>query len=178
MPVSPSPGARSTSSAVSSSLSRSYARLLRRLGHSRRFTPVIKHVLSKVDRVLIRASGGRWSVSGRQFTTMLLTTTGRTSGKDRTVPVYYVRDGRNLVVACENLGLRAASQWPKNLFADPAARIEVDGTVAAYRARLATQQEVDRNMPRLAGMWPAHDTYLQRTGTRYVFVFEPTGAAI
>jgi F420H(2)-dependent quinone reductase len=31
---------------------------------------------------------------------MLLTTKGRSSGKDRTVPVYYIRDGENLVAAC------------------------------------------------------------------------------
>ena len=32
-------------------------------------------------------------------------------------------------------------------------------------------------MPKLTEMWPALDTYLQRTGTRYVFVFEPVDAA-
>jgi len=25
----------------------------------------------------------------------------------------------------------------------------------------------------LLSVWPAHDTYLRRTGIRYVFVFEP-----
>jgi len=28
-------------------------------------------------------------------------------------------------------------------------------------------------MPRLTEMWPAMDTYFERTGVRYVFVFEP-----
>ena len=40
----------------------------------------------------------------------------------------------------------------------------------------ATDDEVARNMPRLLDMWPAHDTYLERSGTRYVFVFEPADA--
>jgi deazaflavin-dependent oxidoreductase (nitroreductase family) len=154
-------------------MSRTYARLLRRMGRYRGFALIIKYVLSKADRVLIRRSRGRLSISGRQMATMLLTTIGRATGQERTVPVYYVRDGKNLVAASENLGLHAAAQWPKNLLAHPSARIEIAGCVAIYRARDATQQEVDRNMPRLADMWPAHDTYLRRTGTRYVFVFEP-----
>jgi len=32
---------------------------------------------------------------------------------------------------------------------------------------------VNRNMPKLVAMWPAHDTYVERSGTRKVFVFEP-----
>ena len=150
-----------------------YARLLRRLGHHRWFALLVRHAFSKLDRALIRTSRGRFSLSGREMATMLLTTTGRKSGKERTTPVYYVRDGRNLVAACENFGLSASSAWPKNLLADPHARIQIGPTVNEYRSRLATDTEIARNMPRLVEMWPAHDTYLERTGTRYVFVFEP-----
>ena len=111
--------------------------------------------------------------------TMLLTTIGRKSGKERTVPIYYVRDDENLVAVCEDFGLEAASSsWPKNLLADPTARIEIDGTTARYLSRLATEEEVARNMPRLIEMWPAHDTYLKRSGTRQVFIFELARSAI
>jgi deazaflavin-dependent oxidoreductase (nitroreductase family) len=108
--------------------------------------------------------------------TMLLTTKGRKSGKERTVPVYYVRDGKNLVAVCENFGLDKASSWPINLRADPKARIEIDGKTADYLSRPASDEEVARNMPRLIEMWPAHDTYVERSGTRKVFVFEPVDA--
>ena len=66
-------------------------------------------------------------MTGPEFTTMLLTTTGRKSGKQRTIPVYYVPDGKKLVAVCENFGLKTASSWPKNLLADPRARIEIAG---------------------------------------------------
>ena len=115
-------------------------------------------------------------MSGSEMATMLLTTTGRRSGKERTVPVYYVRDGKNLVAVCENFGLNKASSWPYNLLADPRARIEVGGTSANYMSRLATEEEVVRNMPKLTEMWPAMDTYFERTGIRKVFVFEPVDA--
>jgi deazaflavin-dependent oxidoreductase (nitroreductase family) len=105
-----------------------------------------------------------------------LRTTGRKSGKERTVPLNYVSDGKNLVAVCENFGLDKASSWPYNLLADPKARIEIEGTAADYLSRPATEEEVDRNMPRLIEMWPAHDTYVKRTGTRKVIVFEPVDA--
>jgi deazaflavin-dependent oxidoreductase (nitroreductase family) len=157
-------------------MTRLYARFVRRIGHYHWFALLVKYALSKLDRRLIRASRGRLSLSGREMATMLLTTTGRRSGKDRTTPVYYVRDGPNLIAACENFGLKAASNWPKNLFADPYARIQIGTTIGQYRSRLATEAEIARNMPKLVEMWPAHETYVQRTGTRYVFVFEPVDA--
>ena len=150
-----------------------YLRVARRIGHYRWFSLFMKHVGSRVDRGLIHASRGRLSISGPAMPTMLLTTKGRKSGRERTVPVFYVRDGKNLVAVCENFGLKVASSWPKNLLADPKARIEIDGTPADYLSRPATQVEVDRNIPRLTELWPAHDTYVQRSGTRQVFVFEP-----
>jgi deazaflavin-dependent oxidoreductase (nitroreductase family) len=155
-----------------------YGRVLRRLGHYRWFSLMGKHVVTPADRVLIRASRGRLSLSGPEMATMLLTTTGRRSGKERTVPVYYVRDGKNVVAVCENFGLNKASSWPYNLLADPRARIETGGTSANYMSRPATEEEVTRNMPRLIDMWPPLDTYFERTGVRKVFVFEPVDAQI
>ncbi len=150
-----------------------YLRVARQLGHYRWFSLIMKHAGSRLDRAVIHASRGRLSISGPAMPTMLLTTTGRKSGKDRTVPVYYVRDGKNLVAVCENFGLEEASSWPKNLLANPKARIEIDGNTTSYLSRPATEDEVARNMPRLTEMWPAHETYLKRSGTRQVFVFEP-----
>ena len=153
-----------------------YLRVMRRMGHYRWFSLMIKHGGSQVDRALIHASRGRLSLGGPEMTTMLLTMTGRRSGKERTVPLYYVRDGKNVVAVCENFGLDTASSWPTNLLADPKARIEIGGTAANYLSRPATEEEVVRNMPRLIDMWPAHDTYVKRSGTRKVFVFEPVDA--
>ncbi|KDE96807.1 hypothetical protein Y900_029665 [Mycolicibacterium aromaticivorans JS19b1 = JCM 16368] len=150
-----------------------YLRVMRRVGHYRWFAVFMKHAGSRADRALIRASCGRLSLGGPQMPTMLLTTRGRRSGKERTVPVYFVRDSNTLVAVCENFGLDAPSSWLRNLLADPKARIEINGVSASYLSRPATEQEVARNMPKLAAMWPAHDTYMQRSGTRHVFVFEP-----
>jgi deazaflavin-dependent oxidoreductase (nitroreductase family) len=154
-----------------------YVRVMRVLGHQKWFSLFMKHVGSRADATLIRASRGRLSMSGPDLATMLLTTTGRRSGKQRTVPLHYVRDGDNLIVACENFGLETTSSWPTNLRADPRARIAIDGTTANYLSRAATADEVARNMPKLIDMWPAHDTYLKRSGERQVIVFAPVAEA-
>jgi deazaflavin-dependent oxidoreductase (nitroreductase family) len=105
---------------------------------------------------------------------MLLTTTGRRTGLPRTVPLIYVEDGRNVVVVCENFGLDETSQWPHNVLANPAVVACIRGKTEHRVARPATPEEEDRNMPRLLAAWPAHDTYLRRSGHRQMFVFEPT----
>ena len=150
-----------------------YLSMLRRLGHYKWFGLTFKHLGTPADRALIRVSRGRLSMGGSELPTMLLTTTGRKTGKQRTVPLNYVRDGSKVIAVCENFGLDTASSWPYNLLADPKARLEIKGTAADYLARPATDEEVTRNMPKLVAMWPAHDTYLERSGTRKVFVFEP-----
>ncbi len=163
-----------TRSRVGPTMSELYIGVMRRVGHYRWFSLFMNYVGSRGDRALIRGSRGRPSLSGPQLTTLLLLTTGRRS-KDRTVPLHYVRDGKNLVAACENFRLEAASSWPKNLLADQA-RIEIGGTAANYLSRPATEDEVARNMPRRRGMWPEHDNHMKRNGVRHSIVFEPMNA--
>jgi deazaflavin-dependent oxidoreductase (nitroreductase family) len=151
-------------------------RAVQRLGHVRLFTVVIRYAGSKLGRILYRASGGRITLTGPSLPTMLLTTRGRKTGKPRRVQVFYVRDGHNLVAACENFGLAAPASWPANLRVDPLVTIQIGSMVVRYRARPATREEIERAMPRLLSVWPAHDTYLRRTGIRYAFVFEPVPA--
>ena len=150
-----------------------YLRVMRRIGHYRWFSLSVKHVGTRVDRALIHASRGRLSLGGPEMPTMLLTTKGK---RQRANCAGLLRARRHESRGrLRELGLEAASSWPRNLLADPKARIEIEGTSATYLSRPATEEEVARNMPRLTEMWPAHDTYLKRSGVRQVFVFEPVG---
>lgn len=150
-----------------------HGRVLRRVGHYRWFGMLAVHVVTPIDRAVIKVSRGRLSMNGPESKTMLLTTTGRKSGKPRTVPVAYVRDGKKLVAVSSNVGLQTPANWPKNLLADPRARIEISGMAADYRSRRATDEEMARYMPRLTADWPWMDAYYERTGVRNMFIFEP-----
>jgi hypothetical protein len=74
-----------------------------RLGGTRLGVIAIGRIASPLQRKLYRRTGGRLSLTGRA-PVLLLTTTGRRSGKARTVPLLYIRDGDRLVICNVNPG--------------------------------------------------------------------------
>ena len=150
-----------------------FTRAVQRVGQARLFTVVVRYAGSELDRLVYRASRGRITLSGPSLPMMLLTTRDRKTGEPRTVPVFYVRDGHNLVATDENFESVGGGSWPANLRADPQVTIQIGSTLTSYRARPATAEETDRTMQQLLYIWPAYDTYLQRSDTRQVIVFEP-----
>jgi deazaflavin-dependent oxidoreductase (nitroreductase family) len=89
----------------------------------------------------------------------------------------YLRDGDRFVVTSENFGQQRPAAWPLNLAADPRATVQVGADVITCRARLLGDTEADMYWPRLVEAWPAHESYLARSGTRHTFVLEPLGGA-
>jgi hypothetical protein len=74
-----------------------------RLGGTRVGVLAIGWVVSPLQRQLYRRTGGRFSLTGRA-PVLLLTTTGRRTGKARTVPLLYLRDGNRVVICNVNPG--------------------------------------------------------------------------
>jgi deazaflavin-dependent oxidoreductase (nitroreductase family) len=95
---------------------------------------------------------------------MRLTTTGRRTGRDRSVMVGYFEDGPNLVTMAMNGWGEAEPAWWLNLQANPRARVDMrDGprlvTARAAdgeeRVRLwARWQEIDRDLDAFAARRP------------------------
>ena len=104
---------------------------------------------------------------------MLLTTTGRQSGRERMTPLTYIRDGSRFVVSSENFGQSRPAAWPLNLDADPRARVQLGHEEFKCRARRLSESEADHYWPQLVASFPAHETYRQRSGQRHTFVIEP-----
>ena len=59
---------------------------------------------------------------------MLLTTVGARTGKERTSPVMYHRDGEHYIVIASKSGAPDHPGWYANLKANPVARAEVGDT--------------------------------------------------
>src|SRR4051812_34950898 len=92
--------------------------------------------LTGMNNVAYRLSAGR--VAGRVPSgapICLLTTTGRRSGRARTVPLLYVRDGAALVVVASRGGMTSHPAWYLNLCDDPDATVQLGATTLAVRAR-------------------------------------------
>jgi deazaflavin-dependent oxidoreductase (nitroreductase family) len=148
-------------------------RVIRWLGHRRWFAAAGRRFGAPLDRMLYRATRGRLTSTAGAAPVMLLTTTGRRSGRRRTTPVMYLRDGDRFIVSSENFGQQRPAAWPLNLVADPRATVQVGADVVPCHARLLTDDEADSYWPRLVEAWPAHATYLARSGSRHTFVLEP-----
>ncbi len=119
-------------------------------------------VTPPLDRTLLRLSRGRRSLAGGHMPILLLTTTGRRTGKARATPLLYLRDGERIVVTGSRGGRRRQAAWYLNLLADPRASILLDGeqhNCTAYEARGAERQ---RLWCRLVTVNPGFNTYQQR----------------
>ena len=96
---------------------------IQRLGHQQWFASIGKRVAPRVDRFLLKVTGGRGATIGRKgLPTLFLTTVGRKTGKERITPLLYVRDGDRIIVAGSNWGQTHHPAWALNLKASPRAR--------------------------------------------------------
>lgn len=148
--------------------------LAQRLGGTRLGVLAIGRLVSPLQRELYRRTGGRLSLTGRA-PVLLLTTAGRRTGKARTVPLFYIRDGDRLVVCNVNPGFEQPNPWTLNLRAQPHAEVQIGGHTTSVRARAASDHELDRYWPQLTKMWPAYQAFYAKGGKRSVFVLEPDG---
>ena len=143
-----------------------------RIGGTRLGVLAIGRVFSPLQRWLYRSTGGRISLTGRA-PVLLLTTTGRRTGLERTVPLLYVHEAGRFVVCNVNPGFERPNPWTLNLRAQPRARVQVGKEMFAVTAREASDEEADQYWPRLVQIWPAYHAFHDRGGRRSIFVLEP-----
>ena len=152
-----------------------YADAMRRLGHTSWFARVGSRIAPPLDRFLHRVSGGRWHVAESFLPTLVLTTRGRRSGQPRRQPLAYVEVDGTVYVVGTNWGGTSHPAWTYNLLDQPAATMERRGASTAVRGRLVDPDEHARTWPHFLAMWPAYETYLERTDREpRMFALEPT----
>ena len=147
-------------------------RIATRLRATPATTWLIGHVVSPLQRWLLRVTGGRISLTGRA-PVLLLTTIGRRTGKERTIPLFYVRDGARCIVCNVRPPSERPNPWPMNLRANPRGRIRVGREIHQVEAREASPDEVDRYWARLVEIWPAYEIFFGETRERSMFVLSP-----
>ena len=112
---------------------------------------------------LYRATGGRLGGSVAGGSVLLLTTTGRRSGKRRMVPLGYFVEGDDLVVVGSMGGAPVHPSWYHNLRAQPDVEVQVGKAARRMRARTATPEERARLWPGIIETAPAYGRYQERT---------------
>jgi len=104
------------------------------------------------------AEGHEWQ--GTQ--TLLLTTTGRKSGEERTTPLIYAPAGEDAVAVVASNGGAEAPAWYLNLREDPEVEVQIKGDRFGARARVAGADEKPELWRTMTSEWPAYDEYQQR----------------
>jgi deazaflavin-dependent oxidoreductase (nitroreductase family) len=131
-------------------------------------------VVSGVHSALYRASRGR--IAGRigKLDVLLLTTTGRRTGKARTVPLLYTGTGGSYAVVASKGGADLDPAWCVNLRASPAALVDLGGKRIRVEARETEGDERERLWRQMADGYQGYDNYKQKTSRQIpVFVLEP-----
>jgi deazaflavin-dependent oxidoreductase (nitroreductase family) len=95
--------------------------------------------------------------------TLILTTTGRSTGQPRDTPLIYAADGDDVVVIASQGGAPTHPQWYLNLRADPRVGVQVKGDHFTATSRIAVGAERDRLWQLAAKVWPSYDAYQTRT---------------
>ncbi|MGB9359371.1 MAG: nitroreductase/quinone reductase family protein [Acidimicrobiia bacterium] len=129
-----------------------------------------KH-LSTLHRVLYRTTRG---IVGRRLVDndiCLLTTTGRRTGRQHTVPLLYLRDKDRIVVIASWGGRDQHPEWYLNLLDRPTASVQVLGDRWPVRARTADAEQRATWWPRVLEAYDGYAEYESRTEREIPVVF-------
>jgi len=110
-----------------------------------------------------RASGGLIGSRFGKIPMLLLSTTGRKSGRPWTTPLSYLRDGADLVVVASFGGSPTHPAWYLNLQAQPEALVQVGPRRMRVIAETATGSDRARLWPKVVEMYSGYEGYQKRT---------------
>jgi deazaflavin-dependent oxidoreductase (nitroreductase family) len=127
---------------------------------------------------VFRGRFGLWRPRAKGWGTLRLTTTGRRTGRQRSVILGYVVDGPNLVSLAMNGWGEGEPAWWLNLQTRPDATVDMVGGRRLARAHAATGDERLRLWARWREIDPNLDAYAaRRPSETAVVVLEPRPGA-
>jgi deazaflavin-dependent oxidoreductase (nitroreductase family) len=126
-----------------------------------------------IHSTLYRLTDGKRGGRMRGAPILLLMTTGRRTGKRRTTPLMYGRDGDRLVLIASKGGDPKHPAWYLNLRGREA-EVQIGGERRRVRARDADGEERERLWTLMVGLYPPYADYQTKTTRRIpVVVLEP-----
>jgi deazaflavin-dependent oxidoreductase (nitroreductase family) len=105
---------------------------------------------------------------------LLLDHVGAKSGVERTTPLLYVEDGKNVVIVASKGGFPKHPAWYHNLLANPDTAVQIGSENRPVHARVATPDERDRLWALADRAYPGYRDYRARAGREIpLVVLEP-----
>jgi deazaflavin-dependent oxidoreductase (nitroreductase family) len=120
---------------------------------------------------MLQVSRGRFLSRHKGEPMILLTTTGRKTGKARTWPLMALRNGDGWIVTGSNGGHDHHPAWYLNLLADADATVSEGGRETPVRARVADDTERAEQYPRFIALVHGYADYEQATNRVIPVVF-------
>ena len=113
----------------------------------------------------------------RAVPSLLLTTTGRKSGKKHLFPLFYGEAGKGYFIVASKGGAPEHPGWYRNLLAHPDCEVQVGTKKMKARARTVTGEERARLWKEAVVFWPPYTEYQQKAGSREipVVMLDPVG---
>lgn len=122
-----------------------------------------------------RESAGEVGYLWNGVPTLLLTATGRRTGRKLTSPLIFARDGDDYLIVASMGGAPRHPNWFLNLQAKPEAEIQVKAETLPVVAHDASATEKPRLWKIVTDVWPNYDVYQSRTDRDIpVVVLSPT----
>lgn len=113
-----------------------------------------------------RETDGETGYIWNDATSLLLTTRGRKSGEDRTIPIIFKQVGEEYVLIASKGGAPAHPAWYLNICADPHVKLQIKGDKFDAVARTAQSPEREALWAESLKQWPNYDVYQSRTTRR------------
>ena len=151
--------------------------LIQGMGSSSWFRALGPKVVPKIDKLVHKLSGGKYTMSGGYVPVLMLTAIGRKSGKPRTVPLATMPDGDRFYVVASNFAREDHPAWAKNLLANPDATVDYKRRERPVRARVVEGEEREELWQRLIAFYPPWAEYEERIESHgrdlKIFALEP-----
>jgi F420H(2)-dependent quinone reductase len=133
------------------------------MGIADRAWPVLRRMMG-AHELVYRASDG---LIGHRFPgfppVLLLEHVGAKSGRQRTTPLAYVEDGRDVVLVASKGGHPRNPAWFHNLRANPDTTVQIGRERRAVHARIADPDERARLWPKAVAAYAGYRGYQERT---------------
>ena len=124
-----------------------------------------------------RQTGGEEGYHWNGVRTLILMTTGRRSGAERSKALIFGEDGGRYVVIASNGGAPRHPGWYLNLTDHPEVEVQVRDERFHAKARTAQGEERERLWELMAQIWPDYDRYQRRTSRQIpVVILERVGS--
>ena len=133
-------------------------------------SPVWKvwNVLTGLNTVLYRRSGGRIGGTMQGAPVILVHHVGAKSGQHRVAPLIHLADGDRHVIVASKGGTDRHPGWFHNLVANPDTEIEVGRRRLPVRARVVDDAERAELWPRLVALYPPYAAYQRQATDRTI----------